>query len=46
MTEAINTARLRVWGQQPEDFFREAIIDVDGTIVGTDAECKQGIDIA
>jgi hypothetical protein len=35
-----------VWSQQPADFFREAIIDVDGTVVGTDAECKQGIDIA
>ena len=44
--EAINTARLRVWSQQPADFFGEAIIDVDGTVVGTDAECKQGIDIA
>ena len=43
---AINRVRLRVWSQQPEDFFPEAIIDVDGTVVGTDAECKQGIDIA
>jgi hypothetical protein len=43
---AINTARLRVYSQQPADFFREAIVDVDGTVVGTDAECKQGIDIA
>ena len=46
LMEAINTARLRVYSQQPADFFREAIIDVDGTIVGTDAECKQGVDIA
>jgi hypothetical protein len=44
--EAINTTRLRVWSQQPDDFFREALLDVDGTIVGTDAECKQGVDIA
>src|SRR6516164_8596547 len=43
---AINRVRLRVWSQQPEDFFPEAIIDVDGTVVGTDAECKQGVDIA
>jgi hypothetical protein len=46
LMEAIHTARLRVWSQQPADFFGEAILDVDGTIVGTDAECKQGVDIA
>jgi Transposase DDE domain group 1 len=46
LMETINTARLRVWSQQPEDFFHEAIVDIDGTLVGTDAECKQGIDIA
>ena len=46
LMEAINTARLRVWSQQPADFFTEAIIDVDGTVVGTDAQCKQGVDIA
>jgi hypothetical protein len=46
LMETINTARLRVWAQQDTDFFREAIVDADGTIVGTDAECKQDIDIA
>ncbi len=46
LMEAINTVRLRVWSQQPADFFREAIVDVDGTLVGTDAECKEGVDIA
>ena len=30
----------------PPTSSREAIVDVDGTIVGTDAECKQGVDIA
>ena len=40
------SARLRVWAQQPADFFREAIVDADGTLVATDAECKQGVDIA
>ena len=44
--DAINQARLRVWAQQPAEFFTEAIIDADGTLVGTDAECKQGVDIA
>jgi hypothetical protein len=46
LIEAINTARLRAWAQQPEDFFDEAILDVDATVVGTDGECKQGIDLA
>jgi DDE family transposase len=46
LMETINTARLRVYAQQPADFFREAIVDLDGTLVGTDAECKQGVDIA
>jgi Transposase DDE domain group 1 len=46
LMEAINTTRLRVYAQQPADFFSEAIVDVDGTVVGTDAECKQGIDLA
>jgi hypothetical protein len=46
LMDTINTARLRVWAQQPPAFFDEAILDVDGTLVGTDAECKQGVDIA
>jgi hypothetical protein len=46
LLDAINQTRLRVWSQQPADFFNEAILDVDGTLVGTDAECKKDIDIA
>jgi hypothetical protein len=46
LMDAINKARLRVWSQQPPSFFDRAILDVDGTLVGTDAECKRGIDIA
>jgi hypothetical protein len=46
LMDAINRARLRVWAQQPPEFFDEAILDADGTIVPTDAECKQGVDIA
>jgi hypothetical protein len=41
-----NRARVRVWRQQEEAFFEEAIIEADGTLAATDAECKQGIDIA
>jgi len=46
LMDAINETRLRVWSQQPREFFEEAIFDADGTIVATDAECKQGVDIS
>ena len=45
LMDAINETRLRVWAQQPEEFFEEAFLDADGTMVPTDAECKQGVDI-
>lgn len=43
---AINEARLKVWEQQPQEFFREAVIDMDGSMVETTGECKQGMDIS
>jgi hypothetical protein len=46
LMNAINESRLRVWAQQPDAFLDEAILDADGTIVETDAECKQGVDIS
>jgi Transposase DDE domain group 1 len=46
LMDAINQTRVRVWAEQPSMFFKEAVLDVDGTLVGTDSECKQGIDIA
>ena len=46
LMDAINQTRLRVWSEQPPEFFEEAILDADGTLVGTDAECKQGVDIS
>src|SRR5262249_16843330 len=45
LMDAINEARLRVWKQQPQEFFQEAIIDAACTIVGTDAVCKEGVDL-
>src|SRR5260370_25664492 len=41
-----NDTRLQVWADQPADFFAQARIDLDGTLVGTNGQCKQGIDIA
>jgi Transposase DDE domain group 1 len=44
LMDAINEARLRVWAQQPTEFFAEAILEADGSIVPSDAECKRGMD--
>ena len=46
LTSAFHVARLNVWRQQPKEFFNEAVIDVDGVIVGTTGECKEGMDIS
>jgi hypothetical protein len=46
LMDTINEARLRVWAQQPPGFFAEAILEADGSIVPSDAECKRGMDFA
>jgi len=46
LMDTINEARLRVWAQQPPEFFAEAIVEADGSIVPSDGECKQGMDFA
>lgn len=45
LMDIINRVRLRVWAEQPVSFFDTAMIDADGTMVPTDAECKLGVDI-
>jgi hypothetical protein len=45
LQEVFNETRLKVWRQQPEEFFAEAILEADGTMVETTGECKQGMDI-
>ena len=44
--DVFNETRLKVWAQQPDEFFDEARIDMDGTMVPTTGECKEGMDIA
>jgi hypothetical protein len=44
--DAIDEARLNVWARQGADFFQQATIDMDGSLVGTDGQCKQGMDVA
>ncbi len=46
LQEAINRSRLRVWAaQQPSFFARRAVIDADASIIETDGETKEGMDI-
>jgi hypothetical protein len=46
LMDVINTVRLKVWSQQPKEFFKQAILDGDGTMATTLGECKQGMDIS
>ena len=46
LLEVFNRTRSRVWQAQPSSFFREAIIDMDGTLTETLGECKEGMDIS
>ena len=46
LLDAIDDARLNVWKEQSDEFFDEAVIDMDGTFAITTGECKQGMDIS
>jgi hypothetical protein len=46
LTQVINDKRLLVWKQQPRAFFDHAILEADGTLAGTTAACKQGMDLS
>jgi hypothetical protein len=43
---AIEATRMKVWRQQPESFFAEAILEADGTLAETSGECKDGMGIS
>lgn len=43
LQEAFHEPRLKVWRQQPDSFFDQAIIEADGTMVETCGEKKEGI---
>ena len=44
--EAFDAVRQKVWSRQGAKFFQMATIDVDGTLVGTNGECKQGMSLS
>src|SRR3954454_10259124 len=46
LQDVFDQTRLKVWKQQPPEFFDEAVIDAAGTLVATGAGCKPGVDIA
>lgn len=46
LQDVFNQVRQRVWKEQPETFFGLAVIDMDGTLVETGGQCKEGMDIA
>jgi hypothetical protein len=46
LQDIFDDVRIGVWAGQPDAFFDQATIDMDGTLVETTGECKQGMDIA
>jgi hypothetical protein len=46
LQDVFHAVRQKVWAQQPAAFFAEAEIDMDGTLVVTGGEHKQGMDIS
>src|SRR5438067_4963193 len=46
LMDVLNQKRVQVWQQQPDRFLEHAIIEGDGTLVGTTGECKQGMDLS
>jgi hypothetical protein len=46
LQDIFDDVRIRVWAGQPDSFFEQATIDMDGTLVATTGECKRGMDIA
>ena len=46
LMDTINETRIPIWRSQPKKFRRLALIDVDGTLVETTGECKEGADFS
>jgi Transposase DDE domain group 1 len=46
LLDLINDIRIQVWAGQPAAFFEEARVDMDGFLVETTGQCKEGMDIA
>jgi hypothetical protein len=46
LQDIFDDVRIGAWARQPDAFFAQATIDMDGTLVATTGECKRGMDIA
>jgi hypothetical protein len=46
LMEAFDESRLQVWQQQSAEFFERADIQMDGSIVETTGECKEGMSLS
>ena len=46
LQDLVHDVRMGVWAEQPADFFDQAILDMDGFLVETTGQCKEGMDIA
>lgn len=46
LQDAIDEVRVKIWREQSEGFFEQAVIDMDGTLVETTGQCKEGMDIS
>jgi hypothetical protein len=42
---AVDETRIEAWQKMDNAFFKEAVIDMDGTLVETNGQCKEGMDI-
>ena len=46
LQNALAETRHKVWQRQPHEFFEQATIDMDGSMVETTGECKDRMDIS
>ncbi len=46
LQDIFDDVRIGVWQRQPADFFDQAVLDADGTLVETTGRCKKGVDVA
>jgi len=46
LQDLVHDVRVGVWAEQPAAFFDQARLDMDGFLVETTGQCKEGMDIA
>jgi len=45
LQDSVHDVRIGVWAEQSDDFFTQAVLDMDGTLVETTGQCKLSSDI-